>query len=148
MKDASYLCVVTTLLWWSMSPPAEAEGRLTFERDVRPIFKEYCLECHGGSDAPKGELDLRLKRFAERGGDSGPAIVAGKAEESYLLDRLRQQEMPPGEKKVPREKIDVIERWIAQGAGHAQARARAASAGYRHLSPRAGTLVVPASPPA
>ena len=94
----------------------EAGERLTFEKDVRPIFKAYCLDCHGGGDEPKGHLDLRLKRFAERGGDSGPAVVAGRPDESLLLERLKNGEMPPGEKKVPPEQIGRIERWIADGA--------------------------------
>ena len=68
------------------------------------------------AESPKGHLDLRLKRFAVRGGESGPAIVPGKPQESYLVDRLRDGEMPPGEKKVPREQIAMIERWIATGA--------------------------------
>jgi hypothetical protein len=110
------LCIVLTLAWWGICAQAGAEDRLTFERDVRPVFKEFCLECHGGNESPKAELDLRLKRFAEHGGESGPALVAGKPEESYLLDRVRAGEMPPGEKKVPQEKIALIERWIAQGA--------------------------------
>jgi len=116
MRVAPHLCVLMTLAWWCISSPAMAGERPTFERDIRPILKEYCLDCHGGNDSPKGKLDLRLKRFAEHGGESGPALVAGKPEESYLLERLRDAEMPPGEKKVPREKIAVIERWIAQGA--------------------------------
>ena len=116
MRHAPHCCVVMALAWWYISSPAMADERPTFERDVRPILKEFCLDCHGGNDAPKGKLDLRLKRFAQQGGQSGPAIVAGKPEESYLLDRLKDAEMPPGEKKVPREKIAVIERWIAQGA--------------------------------
>ncbi len=89
---------------------------MTFEKDVRPIFKLYCLDCHGGGEAKKGHLDLRLKRFAERGGDSGPAVVAGRPEASLLIERLKNGEMPPGEKKVPPEQIVLIERWIAGGA--------------------------------
>ena len=89
---------------------------MTFEKDVRPIFKAYCLDCHGAGEALKGHLDLRLKRFAERGGDSGPAVVAGRPEESLLVERLKNGEMPPGEKKVPPEQIALIERWIAGGA--------------------------------
>jgi hypothetical protein len=42
--------------------------------------------------------------------------VAGKPDESYLLIRLREGEMPPGETKVPPDKIAIIERWIAGGA--------------------------------
>ena len=84
------------------SAAATAGEAPTFEQHVRPILKAYCLDCHGGGEKLKGKLDLRLKRFAEQGGDTGPAIVAGKPEESYLLDRLDAGEMPPGEKKVPR----------------------------------------------
>ncbi len=102
--------------WCGGVLPTGAAEPLTFERDVRPILKAYCLDCHGGGEALKGKLDLRLKRFAEKGGDSGPAVVAGKPEESYLLERLREGEMPPGEKKVPADKIAVIERWIVEGA--------------------------------
>jgi hypothetical protein len=95
---------------------ARAGEPLSFEKDVRPILKAYCLDCHGGAEKPKGGLDLRLSRLAKRGGDSGPAIVAVKPEESYLLDRIKDGEMPPGEKKVPAEMIATIETWIAQGA--------------------------------
>ncbi len=87
----------------------------TFERDVRPIFKAYCLDCHGGGAELKGKLDLRLARTARRGGKSGPAVVVGQPEESLLLDRLQDGEMPPTEKKVPPDQVAVIERWIATG---------------------------------
>ncbi len=89
---------------------------MTFEQHVRPIFKAYCLDCHGGGGELKGKLDLRLARTARQGGKTGPALAPGKPEESALLDRIRDGEMPPGEKKVPPAQIAVIERWIAQGA--------------------------------
>jgi hypothetical protein len=88
----------------------------TFEQHVRPIFKAYCLDCHGGGAELKGKLDLRLARTARRGGKGGPALAPGKPEESVLLDRIRDGEMPPGEKKVPPAQVAVVERWIAQGA--------------------------------
>ena len=92
-----------------------AAAPLSFEKDVRPIFKAYCLDCHGG-DATKANLDLRLKRFALKGGDGGPALVAGNPAESLLIERMQSGEMPPGEKKVPADQIAVIERWITEGA--------------------------------
>jgi hypothetical protein len=95
---------------------ASAEEAPTFERDVRPILKAYCLDCHGGSEKPKGGLDLRLKRFAVKGGKSGPAIVPSQPEESLLLDRVKDGEMPPGEKKLPAEQVAILERWVAAGA--------------------------------
>jgi hypothetical protein len=118
MMKIHHLGVMLALAWACCGGvlPTGAAEPLTFELDVRPILKTYCLECHGGGEVQKGKLDLRLKRFVEKGGESGPAIVPGKPGESYLLERLREGEMPPGEKKVPTEKIAVIERWIAEGA--------------------------------
>ncbi|HWE37704.1 MAG TPA: PSD1 and planctomycete cytochrome C domain-containing protein [Isosphaeraceae bacterium] len=95
---------------------ARAAEPPTFERDVRPILKAYCLDCHGGGEQLRGKLDLRLRRFAVKGGASGPAVVPGRPDESEMLARVRDGEMPPGEKKVPADRVAVIERWIAAGA--------------------------------
>ena len=92
-----------------------ASEPVSFERDVRPVFKAYCLDCHGAAEKPKAGLDLRLGRFAIKGGNSGPAVVPGNPSESLLLVRLHDGEMPPGDKKVPADKVAVIERWIAAG---------------------------------
>jgi len=107
----TFAIALAALTGWS----ARGEEPLTFEKDVRPILRTYCLDCHGG-ETVKGKLDLRLRRFAEAGGTSGPALVPGDADESYLLVRMQEGEMPPGEKKVPPELIAVVERWIAAGA--------------------------------
>src|SRR5262245_62672133 len=96
--------------------PLRAAEAPTFEKDVRPILKTYCLDCHGGGEKLEGNLDLRLRRLAVKGGDGGPAIIPGKPTESLLVERLKAGEMPPTEKKVPTDKIAVIEQWIAAGA--------------------------------
>jgi hypothetical protein len=106
---------VSTIVTLCLVTAAHAED-LTFEQHVRPIFKAYCFDCHGGSEELKGKLDLRLKRFAEKGGELGPAIVPSKPAESLLIARLKSGEMPPTDKKVPPEQIALIERWIATGA--------------------------------
>jgi hypothetical protein len=93
-----------------------AESVRTFEVDVRPIFKAYCFPCHGEEGKSEGNLDVRLVRLLMKGGDSGPAVVAGKAEQSYLIDRLVRGEMPPGEKKLSAKDLQVIREWIGQGA--------------------------------
>src|SRR5262245_5140497 len=104
------------LLTLTIAVPARAEEKLTFEQHVRPILKAYCLDCHGATERPKGRLDLRLRRFAVKGGTTGPAIVPGSPHKSALVERLKAGEMPPTEKKVPAKDIAVIERWIATGA--------------------------------
>ncbi len=88
----------------------------SFEADIRPILKAYCLDCHGGAEKLSGGLDLRLRRFLVTGGESGTAIQPGMPADSLILRRIISGEMPPGEKKVPADKVQIIERWIATGA--------------------------------
>ncbi len=87
-----------------------------FETHVRPILKANCFHCHGEDDKLEGKLDLRLARLLVQGGESGPSLVAGKAEESVLLQRVVSGEMPPGEKKLTPQQIEIIRQWIAAGA--------------------------------
>ncbi|HUG17865.1 MAG TPA: PSD1 and planctomycete cytochrome C domain-containing protein [Planctomycetaceae bacterium] len=96
----------------AQEPPAP----LMFEQDIRPIFREFCFDCHGATEKLEGNLDLRLVRFLQTGGDSGPAIVSGNPAESYLLERVKSGEMPPGEAHVTVEKIAILERWISSGS--------------------------------
>ena len=68
---------------------AADDAGLTFEGDIRPLFRTYCFDCHGATEKLSGQLDLRLVHFMEKGGDSGPAIVKGYAVGSYLLQRVK-----------------------------------------------------------
>ena len=99
---------------------AKPVDKLTFEKHIRPIFRTHCLDCHGATSELKGKLDLRLVRFLLKGGDSGPVIVPGKAGESYLLERVKSGEMPPGDARISKAEIALLERWIASGAATAR----------------------------
>ena len=97
--------------------PAFADSKpLTFEDKVRPIFKAHCFECHGEGRKLKGGLDMRLRRLVEKGGESGPALISGKHQDSLLFKRVASKEMPPGKKKLTAEEIALIGRWIDEGA--------------------------------
>jgi hypothetical protein len=98
-----------------MSPWLHAEEVLTFEQHVRPIFKAHCFPCHGEGDEAQAGLDLRLRRLAVRGGESGPAIAPERPNESLLLRRVMNGEMPPKGTVSARDR-ETIERWIAGGA--------------------------------
>ena len=91
-------------------------GPITFEHDIRPLLKAHCWHCHGEEAEVEGKLDLRLVRFMHTGGDSGPAFVAGKADESLIVQRVASGEMPPGDVEMPAEDLAKIRRWIDQGA--------------------------------
>lgn len=105
------------LLLLSLTSAASAAGtELSFEKDIRPILKTHCFHCHGEDDHIKGGLDVRLKHFLEKGGDSGPSIIVGKPHESLLLEVVKNGEMPKADKKLSPEEMGKIETWIAQGA--------------------------------
>jgi len=123
-----------SLLPLTLAVPASAEPAVSFEADVRPILKAYCFECHGEGDKPKGGLDLRLARLLRQGGKSGPGVVAGKPDESLLLERVANETMPPGKKKLSAEQIAVLRRWVAAGAPVAATEPATLAAGM-HLTP-------------
>lgn len=116
MSACTRAIITTWLLGVLVADGAAQSAALTFEKDVRPILKEFCFDCHGAEKKLKGGLDLRLRRLIAKGGEHGAAIVPGKADESLLLKQLREGEMPPEGKKVPAKKIEVIAQWIANGA--------------------------------
>ncbi|MGH7172715.1 MAG: PSD1 and planctomycete cytochrome C domain-containing protein [Gemmataceae bacterium] len=108
------VCLIASLV-----PAAAAEQPVTppsFESRIRPLFKVYCLDCHGAGEKLRGGLDLRLRRLTVEGGDSGPAIVPGKVDDSLLYQRVRDGEMPPGKSKLSQTDVAKIARWIAGGA--------------------------------
>ncbi len=89
---------------------------LSFEADVRPILKAHCWHCHGEDAELEGGLDARLARFLVKGGDSGPAIVAGDHGASLLYQRISAGEMPPGDKPLPEAQVATLAKWIDAGA--------------------------------
>lgn len=105
-----------TCLAAAITPRLRAGEQYTFEKDIRPVFRAHCFDCHGATDDMKGGLDLRLVRLIIRGGDSGPAIQAGVPGESLLWQRMKTGEMPPGQHQVPAAEIKIVEQWIAAGA--------------------------------
>lgn len=113
-----WLVVMATLPRLQSSLVAE---ELTFERDIRPIFRAHCFDCHGAVEEIKGGLDLRQVRLMKKGGESGPAIQPGDSHASLLFERIRRGEMPPGEKKVTAKELETLARWISSGAMTARA---------------------------
>jgi hypothetical protein len=95
--------------------PSAAEADF-FENQIRPVLVQKCLECHGDAK-PKGGLKLTSRANVLLGGDSGPAAVAGKPDESLLVRAVRHVEkrrMPPREKLTARQ-IEALARWVSMG---------------------------------
>jgi hypothetical protein len=94
-----------------------------FNRDIRPILSDHCFQCHGPDRAnrkAKLQLDLEAVALADRGGYH--AIVPGRPDQSELITRITaadpRERMPPAStgKKLSAKQIDLLRRWIDQGA--------------------------------
>ena len=115
------LIVACLLLATSLSAlrTSAAADKPDFERQIRPLLQQRCGNCHG-PNVRKGGLRLDARAAFFKGGDSGPVIVAGDPDSSELLRRLRStdpdQQMPPEGPRLPSEEIQLLERWIADGA--------------------------------
>ncbi|MBM83211.1 MAG: hypothetical protein CMJ78_21835 [Planctomycetaceae bacterium] len=111
-------CIATIVLL--CSPLALQAQKVDFKRDIAPILEERCWHCHG-EDEQESALRLDRRTRMLRGGDSGlSAIVPGKPEKSYLIEVISHLDpnvkMPPDEEKLPKKEIELITRWIKQGA--------------------------------
>src|SRR6266542_687641 len=91
-----------------------------FERKVRPLLSHNCYQCHSTkAKKQRGGLQLDSRSAVQKGGESGPAIVPGKPEESLLIRAVRHQDervqMPP-KGKLPDRDIAVLVEWVRRGA--------------------------------
>ena len=109
-----------------------------FSELVLPLLKKRCYECHSHeADSAEGGLVLDSRAGWKLGGDSGPAIIPGRAEKSLLLKAVEysdpELQMPP-DSKLPAREIAILKDWIANGAFDPRVAEPGAGAG-----PRTGT---------
>jgi len=90
-----------------------------FIDDVMPIFVKYCTGCHS-SDNPEGSISLEAYEDLGKGPKDHPLIVPGNSVDSHLIRILKgdgQPTMPPEGYEAPSsEEIDLISKWIKNGA--------------------------------
>jgi hypothetical protein len=88
-----------------------------FEKQIRPLLAARCFECHGPSKQ-KGGLRLDSREGVLAGGDTGPAIVPGKPEESLLIEAINYgdlYQMPP-KSRLPAGEVASLTKWVEMGA--------------------------------
>ncbi|MFO0904339.1 MAG: DUF1553 domain-containing protein [Pirellulales bacterium] len=122
-----FVCAAIPRIWAADEPSTEkppaisTEARDFFEQKIRPVLVEHCYSCHAEKSLEQGQLKGGLlvdsRAGLLQGGDSGPAIVPGKPDDSLLLQALRYEglEMPP-KGKLPDPVLADFEAWIRSGA--------------------------------
>lgn len=103
-----------------LAQDAEPERVVDYAREIQPLLARRCYACHG-PDKAEGGLRLSDRAIAIGELDSGEhGIVPGKPEASELIARVSADDeftrMPPEGKPLTAAEIDLLQRWIAQGA--------------------------------
>ena len=106
------------------APEADGSGsdNVSYHRDIRPIFQAYCHGCHQPAKQSGGYEMTEYERLV-KGGESGqPAIVPGQPDASNLVTQIvpadGQAEMPKDKPPLDGTQIDLITKWINQGAAN------------------------------
>lgn len=97
--------------------------KVSFKNDVMPIFKENCSACHlkGGMGYNASGFSVESYDTIMKGTKFGPVIHAGQSVSStlkILLEHKANQKinMPKEAPKLSEDKIQIISKWIDQGA--------------------------------
>ncbi|MCA9248413.1 MAG: PD40 domain-containing protein, partial [Planctomycetales bacterium] len=124
MSAISRLClsVGVALLLVSRAAAEEpaADLQVSYYKQIRPIFQAHCQGCHQPAK-PGGEYVMTQYGQLLAGGETGEAaVVAGKPEESNLLAQITpvdgQADMPKDKPPLAESEIELVRRWIEQGA--------------------------------
>lgn len=95
-----------------------AEDTAFFESKVRPLLIAQCYSCHADK-AIQGSLRLDSREGVLKGGDHGPALLAGKPEQSLLIRAVqytdKSLQMPP-KGRMTDAQIAVLIEWVKRGA--------------------------------
>ncbi len=116
MRTWSAGLAVTLACAWTQA----AEPNAFFETKIRPLLVDKCYDCHSAeSGKHKGGLQLDTKESLLKGGDTGPALVAGEPGKSLMLEAVRwankDLQMPP-KKQLSDAEVADLEAWIKMGA--------------------------------
>ncbi len=113
----SKLLLIAAIL--SIAHIALGASTVDFVRDVQPIFASECYHCHG-PQTQKASFRLDVREIAVKGGDDGPAIVPGHAQESLLFRYISGLDpkirMPAKGDPLTAAQVETIRMWIDQGA--------------------------------
>lgn len=102
-------------------PIADINNALVYRDVVNPILKARCMQCHNANKS-KGDLRMDDIELFKKGGENGPAFIAGKSADSDMMKRCLlpledDDHMPPkGKAQLSENQITLLSWWIDQGA--------------------------------
>ena len=112
------ISILTLPLSCSVAQGADSP-KVDYQKQIKPLLARHCNGCHGSAKDQSG-LRLDASRLAVRGGDRGPAIVAGDSGKSLLylalLGKGDVERMPYEKPPLSSSQIALVKNWIDQGA--------------------------------
>jgi len=119
MRSLKFTVVCSVALVVGVSAAAHAQTEpINFTDHIRPIMERSCWNCHGEA-AQLSDLDLSSREAALEGGVRGPAIVPGRAEDSWLfrvVAGLEAPQMPMSGDPLNDAELNAVRAWIDDGA--------------------------------
>lgn len=117
MKRLLHVASWLVFVWTINSSVSADEEAVSFHGEVWPILRANCVACHKPGKA-KGGLDLTSHASLLRGGDGGQMIKSGDAVGSRLIETIcgDEPEMPKDSEPLLPDEVELISRWVAQGA--------------------------------
>src|SRR5688572_3698355 len=113
------LMLLTLGVCCTLSTTGLAQEKIDYLKHVKPILNRHCLECHNAKKS-KGELRVDTGLELLKGGKSGPVVMAGESGKSLLIDSLKGngkvKRMPYKRSPLSKKEIEVLVKWIDQGA--------------------------------
>jgi len=112
------IVLILTVAWFTSS--SFQQDKISYNQHIRPILNKNCLSCHGGVKKESG-FSLLFEEEAKSANESGKlAIVPGDAKHSEMIRRITSNDpdirMPPEGDPLSEEEINLIKKWISQGA--------------------------------
>ena len=94
--------------------------KIDFSSQIKPILNNKCIACHGGVKQNAGLSFLFEKQALGNTDEGSPAIIPGNSRKSRLIKRLHEKDlelrMPYNKPKLDKNEIDLLTKWIDQGA--------------------------------
>jgi hypothetical protein len=86
-----------------------------WQSHIQPLLVQKCQKCHGGAKAEAG-LDLRSVESVLKGSERGPVVIAGKPDESRLMQVIQPgaaNVMPPESAGLQEDERILVQQWIS-----------------------------------
>ncbi|VTR99248.1 PSD1 and planctomycete cytochrome C domain-containing protein [Tuwongella immobilis] len=117
LSIAGMVCLPLPLLAANPGDTVSPADATFFEKQIRPLLIDHCYSCHADAKQ-RGGLRVDSRQALLDGGDTGPAIIPGKAKDSRFIQAVQyhgELQMPP-KQKLPAEQIALLTQWVERGA--------------------------------